>query len=190
MNPPLAYVNRLSRKVQVARLLWAVAYYLLFRPTPRWGLNRWRSLILRAFGARIGRGCRIDPSCKIWAPWNLFMGDFCAIAANVDCYNVAQIIFGTKVAVSQRSFLCTASHDIRSVHRPLTTSPIRIENHVWVAAEAMVFPGVTLHEGCVVGARAVVLRDVPSWSVAAGFPASVKGRRVVLDGHLLQVKKD
>ncbi|EDM85042.1 acetyltransferase, CysE/LacA/LpxA/NodL family protein [Limnobacter sp. MED105] len=117
------------------------------------------------------------------------MGDYCAIAANVDCYNVAPITLQTKVAISQRSFLCTASHDISSVLRPLIYSAIRVESHVWVAAEAMIHPGVTLHEGCVVGARAVVLRDVQPWSIVVGSPATVVGIRKVTDKDLLQVPK-
>jgi putative colanic acid biosynthesis acetyltransferase WcaF len=186
LNSSLRYVNRLPKKLQAARLLWAIIYLLFFRFTPRWALHGWRRFLLRVFGARIGNGCRIDPTCKIWAPWNLVMGDYCALAADVDCYNVAPISLGSKVTISQRSFLCTASHDITSLLRPLFSLPIHIESHVWVAAEVMVHPGVKLGEGCVVGARAMVLKDVPTWSVVAGTPATVIANREVSDKHLLK----
>ena len=53
----------------------------------------------------------------------------------------------------------------------LTTAPITIMDHAWVAADAFVGPGVTVGEGAVVGARASVFRDVPPWTVVGGNPA-------------------
>ncbi|GHC04795.1 hypothetical protein GCM10007047_22040 [Cerasicoccus arenae] len=108
------------------------------------------------------------------------MGNFVCIAASVDCYNVDKIVLKDKVTVSQRSFLCTASHDIDSLQRPLIHAPITIEQHVWVCAEAFVGPGVTIFEGAVVAARAVVIKNVEAWAVVAGNPAKkIKHRNCV-----------
>lgn len=107
------------------------------------------------------------------------MGDFSCLAENVDCYTVDAIVLGSKVTVSQRSFLCTASHDIRSLTRPLTYSPIHIEDHAWVCAECFVGPGLRLGEGAVVAARSVVIRDVAAWEVVGGNPAKfIKHRKL------------
>lgn len=166
----LKYENNIPKSVLARRLIWEIVWALVFRPTPRWAMHSWRRQILRVFGAKIGRGCRIAPSCFIWAPWNLRMGDYSALGDNVDCYTMANITIGSKVAVSQRAFLCTGSHDITSLRRPLITAPIQIEDHAWVAAEAMVFPGVIIGAGAVVGARSVVTHDVPAWTICAGHP--------------------
>lgn len=166
----LKYVDTLPRSDKARRLVWGVVYQLLFRPTPRWMLHGWRCFLLRCFGARIGVGCRIAPTCCIWAPWNLEVGDFTAIADGVDVYAMARITIGSKVAISQRSFLCTGTHDTRSLLRPLVTRAIVINDHVWVAAESFIHPGCVVGEGCVVGARSVVTTDLPAWMICVGAP--------------------
>lgn len=107
------------------------------------------------------------------------MGDFVAIAENVDVYSVDKIRIGSKAAVSQRAFLCTASHDIASLRRPLVHAPIEIGDHVWIAAEAMVLPGVTIREGAVVAARGVATQDIAAWTVVAGNPAKFVKKRML-----------
>lgn len=175
----LRYRSGISAPARLRRFAWEVVWLLAFRPTPRWALHGWRRWLLRRFGAQVGEGCRIAPSCRVWAPWNLVMGAYSALGDGVDCYSMDRIRIGSKVAVSQRSFLCTGSHDVRSLSRPLTTGPITIEDHVWIAAESMVHPNVTVHEGAVIGARSVVLQDMPAWSVCAGHPCQKIRDRVV-----------
>jgi putative colanic acid biosynthesis acetyltransferase WcaF len=171
------YIDSLPLHDKLRRLLWDTIWLLVFRPTPRWAFHAWRRMVLRAFGAKIGEGSRISPTCRIWAPWNLEIGDYTVLADNVDCYCVGTIKIGSKVAVSQRSFLCTASHRTDSLLRPLTIAPIVIGDHVWVAAESFLHPGVTIGEGAVVGARSVVTRDIPPWQICVGNPCKpIKAR--------------
>lgn len=173
------YVNRLPVRERILRLLWNIVWLFFCRATPSWGFRGWRLFILKCFGAKAGKGCVVYPSCKIWAPWNLEMGDYVCLAEDVDCYTVAPIKLGNKVSVSQRSFLCSASHDISDVNRPLTFAPIVIRDFSWIAAQAFVGPGVTIGEGAVVGACAVVTKDVEPWTVVAGNPARVIKKRVI-----------
>lgn len=177
-----AYADTLGWKLKLRRVLWQLVGNTLFRPTPRGVLHGWRVWILRRFGAHIGSGCRISPSCKIWAPWNLRLGDRVALGDDVDCYCVASITIGSKVAVSQRAFLCSASHDITSLNRPLTFHPIEIEDHAWVCAESFIGPGVTIGEGAVVGARAAAVRDCLPWTTYGGVPARPIGKREIASG--------
>lgn len=175
------YVDTLPAANKLKRLVWEVVWLVAFRPTPRWALHGWRCGLLKAFGATIGPGCRIAPSCRIWAPWNLEMGSYSVLGEGVDCYTMDRIRIGSKVAVSQRSFLCTGSHAVDSLLRPLTTAPIMIHDHAWVAAECFVHPGTTIGEGAVVGARSVVTRDLPSWSICVGSPCAPVKSRVLSD---------
>ena len=174
------YEDRLTFKLRLRRFFWGVIYTTLFRWTPRWILDGWRVFLLRSFGSKIGTGCRIAPSCRIWAPWNLEMGNQSALAEAVDCYSVDKIIIGNSVCISQRSFLCTASHDINFIKRPLIHSPINIQDHSWVCAEAFVGPGVQIGEGAVIAARAMVVKNVEPWSVVGGNPARFLKRRKVV----------
>lgn len=175
----LRYRSDFSASAKLRRFAWELVWLLAFRPTPRWALHGWRRFLLRCFGARIGAGCRIAPSCRVWAPWNLVMGELSALGDQVDCYSMDRITIGSKVAVSQRSFLCAGSHDVTSLARPLTTGPIVIEDHVWIAAECFVHPHVAVREGAVIGARSVVCQDMPAWSVCAGHPCRRIKDRVV-----------
>lgn len=175
------YVNQLSFGNRLSRMAWGVVRVLLFRPTPRWALHGWRCSLLRIFGATVGVGCRIDPSARIWLPRNLRLGDYVAIAEGVDVYCVAPITIGSKVAISQRVFLCGASHDITRLTRPLTMAPITIGDHAWIAAEAMVHPGALIDDGAVVAARAVLRGTAASWTIHAGNPARQVGLRRLSD---------
>lgn len=103
------------------------------------------------------------------------------LANGVDCYNVAAVHLGAHATVSQRSYLCAAGHDFDSADFGLTGAPISIGAHAWVAAESFVGPGVTLHEGAVALARAVVTRDVDAWTVVGGNPARAIRERSRID---------
>ena len=167
------YVNQFSFKQKIARLLWALARVMLFRPTFArfYPCQLWRNLVLRMFGTKTWYQAQYFPTVRIWAPWNLKTGRSVAIDDEVDIYNVAPITMGHMVSISRRAFLCTASHDISDVGRPLATAPIVIGNGVWIGAEAYVGPGVTIGDGAVIAARAVVVKDVPAWTVVGGNPA-------------------
>ncbi len=180
------YENHLAKKVQLLRFVWKLVWMIAFRPTPRWALHGWRRFLLRLFGGKIGAECRVSPSCFVWAPWNLTLGDYSALGDNVDCYSMDRIVIGSKVAVSQRAFLCTGTHETTSLRRPLITAPISIGDHCWIAAEAIVLPDVSISEGTVVGARSVVTCDLPAWMICAGHPCKPIRPRVLKDNEFLQ----
>ena len=169
-------VSNHSRSNQAARLVWGVVWLLLFRPSPRF-LYGWRRFLLRLFGARIGLEAHIYPSVRIWAPWNLEVGEFSALGHAVDCYCVDLVQIGSHVGISQYSHLCTASHDISDPHLGLTHAPIVIGEAAWVAADVFVGPGVRIGAGAVVGARSSVFKDVPPWTVVCGNPARFMKKR-------------
>jgi acetyltransferase-like isoleucine patch superfamily enzyme len=58
------------------------------------------------------------------------------------------------------------------------SAPVRIGDRVWIGAESMILPGVTIGDGAVVAARSVVTKDVPAGALAAGHPAKVVRDRV------------
>jgi putative colanic acid biosynthesis acetyltransferase WcaF len=169
---PHSWRNRLGRA------LWGLVWLVLFRPSPRL-CHAWRRWLLRLFGARLGRGAKVYSSARVWAPWNLRMGDHAMIAERVDVYCVGTITLGDRANVSQYTFLCGATHDYTDAALPLVHRPITIGADAWVAADVFVAPGVTIGEGCVVGARSAVFGDLPAWTVCVGSPARpVKPRRM------------
>lgn len=165
-----------SLRNRMARGFWGLVWLLLFRPSPRMA-HRWRAMLLRAFGAQLGPHVHIYPSVKVWAPWNLVCESHVGVGDGATLYSMAQISLGHHVVVSQGAHLCTGSHDIHSANFQLVTAPIRIEPYTWICAEAFIGPGVSSAEGCVIAARAVVMRSLKEeWAVWAGNPA----RRIAL----------
>ena len=167
-----------SAASKVLRLLWGVFWLLLFRPCP-WIFHAPRRMLLRLFGAKVGRGVQVMPSVKIWAPWNLTIGDFSTVSHGVDLYSVDRFEIGSHATVSQRAFICTAGHEIDHPNMPLITAPVKISDGAWICAEAYVHPGVTVGTDAVAGVRSVVLKDVPDRQVVAGNPAKkIRERKV------------
>jgi putative colanic acid biosynthesis acetyltransferase WcaF len=163
------------------RTMWQIVWLVLFRPSPV-PFHAWRRFLLRLFGAQMGAGTHAYPSTKIWAPWNLKMGDFSGLGPYVDCYSVDTIELGSHAAVSQYSFLCTASHDYNLKSMPLVSAPIFIGHNSWVAADVFVGPGVSIGEGGVALARSTVVEDVLPWTVVGGNPAKLIKHRSSGDG--------
>ncbi len=161
---------------RLARAAWNLTWLLLCRWTPR-PLHAWRALVLRVWGARVGARCHVYPAAMVWAPWQLTLGDDACVADGAEIYNVAPVTLGARSVVSQGAYLCAASHDHRQPDFPMISAPIRLGDRAWVAARAIVLPGVTIGDGAVVGAGSVVTRDVPAGCTAAGNPARVVRER-------------
>lgn len=162
---------------RIFRLVWSVTWFFLCRWTPP-AFWPWRRLVLRAFGARLDR-CDVRGGAKIWYPPNLEMKRNSIIADGVNCYNVALVRIGEYAVVSQDSHLCTASHKISDPDFPLIVSPILIEEHAWVAAEAFVGPGVVIGAYAVLGARGAAFESLESKAVYRGNPAQkIKNRSI------------
>jgi len=165
---------------RLARAVWNIAYFLLFRPSPS-ALHRWRSFLLRSFGAKVGKGVHVYPRVKIWAPWNIELKDQCGIANGSTLYSQGLITVGRRAVISQDSYICTGTHDYTLKGQPLITFPIVIEDYVWVAAGVFVNPGVNIHEGAVIAARSVVTKDMPSWMICGGHPCKPIKQRIMKD---------
>lgn len=173
------YENSLSKGNQIKRLLWSLVWCLLARPFPRSMANSWKLFLLKSFGAKVHKTSVVYSSVRIYQPWNLEMGEYACLAPEVDCYNVGKIIIGAHSTVSQKTYLCAASHNIQSKKNELIFEPIIIKSQAWIGAEAFIGMGVTIGEGAVVGARAAVFKSVDPWSIVGGNPAKFIKKRVL-----------
>ena len=131
----------------------------------------WRIFLLQIFGAKIGKNVLIRPTVKILYPWKLNIGDWSWIGDEVTLYNLANIIIGENCVISQKSYLCTGSHDYTKSTFDIFAKPINIKSQVWVASEAFIAPGVTIGHGTVIGLRSTVIQDLPPKMICFGNPA-------------------
>lgn len=171
------YDHRFSLWNKIGRMVWDITYWILFRPFAFNFFIPWRNFILKIFNAKVGIKVVIHSNVKIWAPWNLEIGDYSCLGPQVDCYNQGKITIGANTTISQKSYLCASSHDISDKKIPLLLKPIIIADQVWVAADAFIGPGVTIRQGAVVGARSAVFKDIEAWAVVGGNPAKFIKKR-------------
>ncbi|MEP7221304.1 MAG: putative colanic acid biosynthesis acetyltransferase [Novosphingobium sp.] len=163
------------------RAVWIMAWLVLARFTPP-PLHGWRRLVLRWFGASVGRGARVHGSAVIWLPGNLDLGENALIGPGARIYNQGRITIGAWTVISQRAHLCASTHDISDPHFQLVCKPIEIGAGCWVAAEAFVGPGVQMADGAVLSARGALFSDAEAGGVYAGNPATFLKARALPQG--------
>lgn len=166
---------------RLLRVVWGLAWLVLARFTPP-PLHAWRRLVLRAFGAKVGKGARVHASVSIWLPANLELGDNVLVGPGARLYNQGRISIGARTVISQRAHLCASSHDINDPDFQLVIRPIMIGEHAWIAAEAFIGPGVNVGDRAVVGARAALFVDAVTEGVYSGNPACLLKQRQLRAG--------
>ncbi|WP_304665206.1 putative colanic acid biosynthesis acetyltransferase [Igneacidithiobacillus copahuensis] len=158
--------------------LWWLVQSSLFAGSPQ-VLYGWRRFLLRLFGAKVGKGVIIRPSARITYPWKLSIGDFSWVGDDVVLYTLGEIEIGANAVISQRSYLCTGSHDYTRPTFDIYAKPIAIGAEAWLATDVFVAPGVRIGRGAVVGARSSVFEDIPDCMMALGTPAKAVKRRML-----------
>jgi putative colanic acid biosynthesis acetyltransferase WcaF len=157
-------------------MLWQFVWALTCAWTPK-PANAWRILVLRLFGAKMHGHPFVHGRAQIQQPWNLIMHHRACLGDKANAYSLDVIEIGPDATIAQEAYLCTGSHDFTSARLALQTAPIRVGRGVFVGARSFIMPGIVLGEGCVVGAAAVVTRDVASYTIVAGNPARQIGTR-------------
>jgi putative colanic acid biosynthesis acetyltransferase WcaF len=147
------------------------SYWFPFSAFKVWVLNR--------FGAEIGQQVRIKPGVRVKFPWRLKVGNSVWIGENVWLDNLAPITLESHVCLSQGVYLCTGNHDWSHPEFKLMPAPIHIEQGSWIAARAVIGPGVTVGQGAVLGLGSVTGRSLQPMTIYGGNPAQPIKRRVI-----------
>jgi len=156
--------------------LWWFIQATLFKLSPQFAYA-WRRFLLRLFGAKIGEKVIIRPSVKITYPWKVKIGDYSWIGDDVTLYSLGEIEIGNNTVISQKSYICTGSHDINSEKFDIFAKKITIKDGCWIATDVFVAPGVIIEDDVVVGARSSVFNSLPQNKVCIGTPAKpIKNR--------------
>ncbi len=166
-----ACVTPLPRREVFLRWCWGCVQATLFRWSPR-PLHGFRARLLRLFGADISAPSQvvIFPTARITYPWKLALAPRSMVGPGVTLYNLAPITLQRGANLSQHCHLCAGTHDFNRWDMPLVARPIVIGENAWLGADVFVGPGVTIGELCVVGARSVVVRDLPPRTIGVGHP--------------------
>lgn len=169
--PPMAPLSSpWSFKAKMGRMLW----YLGGKAAFRLSLHNWyryRRVILRCFGAKIGRRVMIRPSVHIEIPWTLRIDDDASVGDHAILYGLGIIRIGARATISQYAHLCAGTHDHTDTRFPLQRLPIQVEHDCWIGADVFVGPAVTIGHHTVVGARSSVFKSLPPGKICVGNPA-------------------
>ena len=137
----------------------------------KWCRRFWAKRVLKNCGKKVNieRGAVFGPGVEL--------GDYSGIGINCELYG--SVTIGKHVMMGPEVVIYTSGHRFDRTDVPMmeqgSTEPraVSIGDDVWIGRRAMIMPGVTIGEGCVIGAGAVVTKDIPPFSVAAGVPARV-----------------
>ncbi len=160
------------------QLLWYFIGFPLVKSywLPMSALKVW---VLKAFGAQIGQNVRIKPGVQVKFPWRLTVGDYVWIGEDAWIDNLAPVIIESHVCLSQGVYLCTGNHDWSHPDFKLITAPIYIQESSWIAAKAVIGPGVTVGRGAVLSLGGVSGRSLEPMTIYAGNPAqAIKKRKL------------
>lgn len=160
-------------------VLWYFVNSLLVRPSyiPFMGI---KVLLLRLFGAKIGKRICLKPCVLIKSPWNLIIGNDCWIGEKVWIDNLDKVYIGNNVCISQGALLLTGNHDYKVSSMPYRNAPIILEDGTWVGAKAIVCSGVTVHENAILTVGSVSTKDMDANGIYQGNPAKKIRERVIL----------
>jgi len=163
---------------KVGRAIWM----LVGKPAFRVSFHNWyryRAMLLRLFGAKVGRGVAIRPTVNIEVPWMIDLQDDCTIGDHAILYSLGQITIGKRAIISQYAHLCAGTHDYADHTFRLLRTPISVGDDVWIGADAFIGPGVDVGHLSVVGARSSVYKSIGKSEVFVGNPAKPLKERVL-----------
>ncbi len=171
--------NQMSVGDKLLNMVWSIVNSTIFRITPsKLGVFRKiRITLLRMFGAEADWDASIHPSAKIEYPWNFKIGKKSSLGEKSWIYALTKVEIGENTCIGKDVYLMTGTHDVNSPEFVLVKKPIIIGDGAWIATDAKILPGVSIGDMAVVGAGAIVTRDVQAWSIVGGNPAKFIKKR-------------
>ncbi|TDQ19360.1 putative colanic acid biosynthesis acetyltransferase WcaF [Algoriphagus boseongensis] len=168
-------------KIKIGIWYWV---NLLFFKNPWNPFSKLKVLLLRIFGAKIGKKVVIKPSVNIKYPWFLEVGDQVWIGEEVWIDNLAKVKIEANVCISQGAMLLTGNHNYKKSSFDLMVGEIKLEEGVWIGAKAVVCPGVTCHSHSVLAVGSVATYDLESYTIYQGNPAKLIRSRIISESLL------
>ncbi|WP_083580574.1 WcaF family extracellular polysaccharide biosynthesis acetyltransferase [Bacteroides ilei] len=135
--------------------------------------------LLKAFGAKIGKGLIIKNNVCIKFPWKLTIGDNVWLGENCWIDNLDYVTIGNNVCISQGALLLTGNHDYTLTSFDYRNAPIIIEDGAWIGAKSVVCPGVTVHSHALLTVGSIATKDMEEYSIYQGNPAKQIRKRII-----------
>ena len=145
--------------------------------------HHFRRFFYRLFGMKIGRGSTIHMGARFYDPRNIQIGQDSIIGEGAVLDGRDKLIIGDHVDIASEVMIYNSEHNVQSANFEAIKKPVVIEDYVFVGPRAIILPGIKIGKGAVVGAGAVVTKDVGEYEIVGGVPAKVIGIRKTKDLH-------
>ncbi len=136
-------------------------------------------MLLRSFGAKLGKGVVIKQSVNIKYPWLLEIGDYAWIGEQVWIDNLGRTMIGANACISQGALLLSGNHDFTKPGFDLIVKEILIEDGVWIGARSVVTGGSVCRTHAVLAAGSVHSGEMEAYGIYRGNPALKIKERVI-----------
>lgn len=143
--------------------------------------HHFRRFFYRLGGMKIGKGSAIHMHLKLYNPFNIAIGEDSIIGEDAVLDGRDKLTIGNHVDIASEVMIYNAQHNVNDPSFRAIHAPVVIEDYVFIGPRAIILPGITIKKGAVVGAGAVVTKDVPEYSIVGGVPAKHIGERGAKD---------
>jgi putative colanic acid biosynthesis acetyltransferase WcaF len=159
-------------------LLWYFTNLIFF--TSRWlPLSGPKVMLLRLFGAKVGKGVVIKPAVNIKYPWRLAIGNHVWIGEQVWIDNLENVDIGDHVCISQGAMLLCGNHNYKKSAFDLIVGKIILEEGTWIGAQTVVCPGVVCKSHSLLTVGSIATSSLKAYTIYQGNPASAVKERVI-----------
>ncbi|OGH24800.1 MAG: hypothetical protein A3B47_00225 [Candidatus Levybacteria bacterium RIFCSPLOWO2_01_FULL_39_24] len=171
-------INKIFRRIGTILLEFVVfkLHYVGYVPS-----HHYRRFFYRLFGMKIGRGSTMHMGARFYNPYNITIGEDSIIGEGAVLDGRDKLAIGNHVSIATDVMIYNAEHDIKDPNFKAISAPVVIQDYVFIGPRAIILPGVTIKKGAVVGAGAVVTKDVEENVIVGGVPAKQIGERGVKD---------
>lgn len=163
----------------IIRTLWYLINLFIFNNAV-FPISSIKVLLLRLFGAKVGKKVVIKPSVNIKYPWRLTIGNHVWIGENVWIDSLGDILIGNNCCISQGAMLLCGNHNYNKPTFDLMVGEIILEDGVWIGAKSIVCPGVRCQSHSVLSAGSVATSLLEPYGIYQGNPAvKIKERKII-----------
>lgn len=171
-------MNKITRRIKTVLLEFVVMKLHCVGYVPS---HHFRRFFYRLFGMKIGKGSAIHMHLRLYNPFNIKIGEDSIIGEDAVLDGRDSLIIGNHVDIATGVMIYNAEHDVRDPNFSAINAPVVVGDYVFIGPRAIILPGVKIKRGAVVGAGAVVTRDVNEYSIVGGVPAKQIGDRGIKD---------
>jgi len=142
-----------------------------------------RRFFYRLAGVKIGKGSSFHMGIRFYDSRNISVGNDTIIGEGTVLDGREKLMVGNHVDIASEVMIYNSKHDIENEYFLPVSSPVTIEDYVFIGPRSIILPGVKIGKGAIVAAAAVVTKDVPPYAIVAGVPAKIIGERKLKDLH-------